>query len=263
MLREIGGVSAIGLCGWLIVGGSADYSRTVDRPPAEVAAAIADLDIRQAPGSPGTDPMASGGELPTFVVETTPTAVNYVVMAHGEVAVRMIARLTPIDGGRLTRVTASVERGPAPDDYVSPAFRSTGITLGLFAAMLEDEIDDLVFKIGPWGPHCDEVMARFETRNMANGGMHQPSGLTDAVAGTAKAVMSISMLDKELKAAGCPQNANADAPRDKDGFIEVKDTMSAGGGRSAPSAPIYHEGGGSNYSPKSATRPTTDLRKFR
>jgi hypothetical protein len=202
------------------------YERVVDRPPAAVAAGIADLDIRDAPGSPGTDPGASGGTLPTFTVERGDDRVSYLVHAGGEVAVRMTAWLEPLDGGRRTRVTTSVERGPAPDDLVSPAFRSKGITLGLFAAMLEEELDDLVFAIGPWGPHCDAVMARFEARNMANVAMHQPSGLTDAIAGTAKAAMSISAMDKELKIAGCPANAHSDAPRGKDGFIEVSDTMS-------------------------------------
>ena len=258
MLREIGGLSVIGLCGWLVVGGSADYSRVVDRPPHEVAEAIADLDIRQAPGSPGTDPIASGGELPTFKVETAPDEVRYVVLAGGEVAVRMIAHLAPIDGGARTMVTASVERGPARDDIVSPAFRSPGLTLGLFATLLEDEIDKLVFHVGPWGPHCDAVMARFEARNMANEGMHQPTGLTDAVAGTAKAVMSISMLDKELKLAGCPQSANANAPRDADGFTEVRDTMSAG------TAPVHRRNEERPVpSPEAATKPTTDLGKYR
>ncbi len=251
MLRMAGGAALLGGLGWMLV--PASYHRTVDRPPHEVAAAIADLDIRDAPGSPGTDPMASGGELPTFVVETAPNEVSYIVMAHGEVAVRMIATLTPIDGGARTKVTASVERGPAPDDYVSPAFRSTGITLGLFAALLEDELDDLVFKIGPWGPHCDVVFQRFENRNLANGAMNQPTGLTDAVAGTAKGVMSISMLDKELKAAGCPPNANGDAPRDEDGFIEVRDTLSAG---NPPSVRVHHDR-------ESATKPTTDLGNYR
>ena len=202
MLREVCGVAVIGGLGWLMV--PTGYSRTVDRPPAEVAAAIADLDIREAPGSPGTDPLASGGTLPTFTVESAPDRVSYVVMAKGEVAVRMTAWLKPIDGGARTRVTTSYQRGPAPDDYVSPAFRSKGITLGLFSAMLEDELDNLVFNVGAWGPHCDAVMANFETRNLGNFEQHHPQNLKQGIAGTAKAVMSISMLDKELKAAGCP-----------------------------------------------------------
>ena len=65
------------------------YSRTVDKPPAEVAAALADLDIRNAPGAPGTDPMSSGGQVPDFRVESAPDHVSYIVMAHGEVAMTM------------------------------------------------------------------------------------------------------------------------------------------------------------------------------
>ena len=260
MLRVAGCAAVLGGLGWMMVPG--DFERTVDRPPAEVAAAIADLDIRDAPGSPGTDPSASGGSLPLFTVESAPDHVSYIVTAHGQVATRMTAWLEPVDGGTRTRVTTSVERGPAPDDYVSPAFRSKGVTLALFSTLLEDQLDQLVFKVGPWGPHCDAVMERFEARNIANGGLHQPSGLTDAVAGTAKAAMSISMLDKELKAAGCPANANAnsDAPRDRDGFAAIRSDMGSG-----PSAPVYDDSGhdAAPPSPKAATTPATDLSKYR
>ena len=54
----------------------------------------------------------------------------FIVYSRDKVATRMIAHLEPLDGGRRTRVWAEVERGDAPDELVSPAFRSTGITLG-------------------------------------------------------------------------------------------------------------------------------------
>jgi hypothetical protein len=223
MIRVAACAAMLGALGWLVA--PSGYERTVDRAPADVAEAIADLDIRDAPGSPGTDPSASGGVLPSFRVETAPDHVSYVVMGHSEVATRMTAWLKPIDSGKRTRVTTSVERGPAPDDYVSPAFRSKSITMTLFSTLLDDELDDLVFKIGPWGPHCDAVMARFEARNLANGDQHHPTSFKSALAGTAKAVMSISMLDKELKAVGCPQSANEDAKLDADGFAEMSNEM--------------------------------------
>ena len=248
MLRELCGVSVIGVLGWMMVGGVSGYSRVVDKSPTDVAAAIADLDIRHAPGSPGTDAMASGGELPTFSVESAPDHVTYIVMAHGQVATRMTAWLEPIDGGKRTRVTASVDRGSAPDDYVSPAFRSTGITMGLFTAMLEDQLDSLVFKIGPWGPHCDAVMARFENGEM----QPPPQTITQGIAQTARLTMSLGQLDKELKAAGCPPNANGDAPRDRDGFTPVRSQLSDS---PSPSEPPFD--------PRIATKPATDLGRYR
>lgn len=193
--------------GWWYFG-SQGYSRVVDRPPADVANALLDLDIRDAPGAPGTDPTASGGVAPAFTVERGPDRVEYVVHAGSQVATRMIAHLQPVDGGKRTKVWAEVIRGPAPDDLVSPAFRSTGITLGLFAALLEDDLDKLVFKVGEWGPKCDEIMARFERRNEQNTRQHNPQTIGEGFAGGAQAAMSISAMDKDLKIAGCPQNAN-------------------------------------------------------
>ena len=61
MLRESGAafvILALGAWATGVLGGG--YSRTVDKPPAQVVAALADLDIRNAPGAPGTDPLAAG-----------------------------------------------------------------------------------------------------------------------------------------------------------------------------------------------------------
>jgi len=210
MLREgfvIGILDIAGYCAAFGFGSS--YSRVVDRPPADVAVALADLDIRDQPGAPGTDPTASGDVLPTFTVESKPDSVTWFVMSGDKVAVRMIAHLEPIDGGKRTKVTAEVDRGDAPDDYVSPAFRSTGVAMGLFSAALEGELDELAFPVKEWGPRCDEIIARFEQRNAANTDQHNPQSMSQAFAGTSKAVMSIAAMDKELKAAGCPQNRDA------------------------------------------------------
>jgi hypothetical protein len=50
-------------------------------------------------------------------------------MSRDKVVTTMIANFKSIDNGRQTQVTAPVERGNAPDDFVAPAFRSYGITL--------------------------------------------------------------------------------------------------------------------------------------
>lgn len=252
MLREAVVIGLLGAAGWWAAssfGGS--YSRVVDRSPSDVASALSDLDIRDQPGAPGTDPTASGGILPTFTVESSPGSVTWFVMSGDKVATRMIAHLEPVDGGAKTKVTAEVVRGDAPDDFVSPAFRSKSVTMGLFSAALEDELDELVFKIGAWGPHCDAIMAKFEQRNAANTDQHNPGSMGQAIAGTSKAVMSIAAMDKELKAAGCPQNssnANYEPALGMSGPVERLPS-------SAETAP--------NIRPEDAAKPTTDLSRYR
>lgn len=246
MLREGVVVCLIGVAGyWASTGLGGGYSRVVDRPPAQVAAALADLDIRDQPGVPGTDASASGGVLPTFTVERAADSVTWLVMSGDKVAVRMIAHLQPVDGGARTKVTAEVERGDAPDDYVSPAFRSKGVTMGLFSMALEDDLDELVFPAKEWGPRCDEIMARFEQRNAANFDQHNPQSLGQAFAGSSKAVMSIAAMDKELEAAGCPQKATSNA------FV----TPTAELREDEAPPPVAR--------PQDATKPTTDLSRFR
>ena len=239
---------ALGVWSSGVMGGG--YSRTVDKPPAEVAAALADLDIRNAPGAPGTDPMSSGGQVPDFRVESALDHVSYIVMAHNEVAITMTAWLKPIDGGKRTKVTATVIRGPAPDDYVSPAFRSNGITMGLFATQLEGEIDKLVFPPGKWTAECDAIVARFEAGNEAMGmGMNGGSGsLTQAMGNTAKFSMRLGQYDKELKTAHCPQ------PDNPNEFHDVKSTLTDNG--SPPMPPEIAA------RPADMARPTTDLGKY-
>lgn len=253
MLRESGAaVVIVALGAWAtgMLGGG--YSRTVDKPPAEVAAALADLDIRNAPGAPGTDPLASGGQLPTFSVETAPDHVSYVVMAHGQVAMTMTAWLKPVDGGKRTKVTASVRRGPAPDDYVSPAFRSTGITMGLFAAELEGDLDKLVFPPGKWTAECDAIVARFEAGNDDMSMNRDSESLKQAIGNTARSAMRLGQFDKELKAAHCPQPDNK--------FHDVSAKLSDGGSPSAP-PPMVRPSDPS--SPADSARPTINLDKYR
>ena len=187
--------------GWYVVGSSASgFSREVDRPPAAVAAAIADLDIRRQPGSPGTDPAASGGVAPIFRHEQTAEGVVFTVYSRDKVATRMIAHLEPLDGGRRTRVWAEVERGDAPDDLVSPAFRSTGITLGLFNAALGDELDDLVSPPRRSAAECQELERR----------LLEASAPTDR--NPLRAIAAVRAVAAELRSRGCDTRAHADAP---------------------------------------------------
>jgi hypothetical protein len=134
-------LAPVALGGWYVTSGSGGgFSQEVDKSPQQVLAEISDLDIRRQPGAPGTDPAASGGVPSEFRTERTADGITFVVMSGNQVATRMIARLEPLDGGRRTRVTAQVVRGDAPDERVAPAFRSNGVTLGLFSAALRDEL---------------------------------------------------------------------------------------------------------------------------
>ncbi|MFA6113024.1 MAG: hypothetical protein WC729_03510 [Sphingomonas sp.] len=116
------------------------YSRDIDRPVGDVIAAIQDGDIRRQPGEPGTDAVRSGGVLPVINAWRTADSVTWIVKSRDQTAMTMTAKLTPTHGGAGTRLTAWVEKGNADPDYVSPAFRSPGITRGLFVGMLEKEL---------------------------------------------------------------------------------------------------------------------------
>jgi hypothetical protein len=137
-------LAPVALGGWYVTSGpGGGFSQEVDKSPQQVLAAISDLDIRRQPGAPGTDAAASGGIPSEFRTERTAEGITFVVMSGNQVATRMIARLEPLDGGRRTRVTAQVVRGDAPDERIAPAFRSNGVTLGLFSAALRDELTGL------------------------------------------------------------------------------------------------------------------------
>ena len=107
-------------CSWIGNG----YSHVVDRPQSEVVAALEDLDISAQPGNPGTDPSRSGGVKPDIRLEKASDHMTWWVMAGDKVATIMTVTFEQLDGGKRTRVTTSVKRGDAPDDIVSPAFRS-------------------------------------------------------------------------------------------------------------------------------------------
>lgn len=165
-------LKALGLLAPLVAGGlyfaggfGGGYHRDVDRTPAQVMEALADLDVRTQPGAPGTDPAASGGVEPVFRTERTGDSISYVVLSGDKVATRMTAHLEPLDGGARTRVTATVERGDAPDDFVSPAFRSRGITMALFSMAIESELNRLVAPPAKTAEECQELEQRLLLAN--------------------------------------------------------------------------------------------------
>src|SRR4051812_30210171 len=223
--------------GWYVVGGSgAGLSREVNRPPAAVAAAIADLDIRRQPGSPGTDPAASGGVAPVFRHEQTAEGMVFTIYSGDKVATRMIAHLEPLDGGRRTRVWAEVERGDAPDALVSPAFRSTGITLGLFNAALGDELDDLASPPRRSAAECQELERELLEANAPRD--QNPL----------RAIAAVRAVAAELRSRGCDTHAHADEP-----FQPMVSRM----GNAPPSAMAAPPAEGVSFAPG---RPMVDVR---
>lgn len=186
-------LAPVALGGWYFAGGSGggSFSQEVDKSPQQVLAAISDLDIRQQPGSPGTDPAASGGVRQEFRTERTADGISFVVMSGNQVATRMIAHIEPLDGGRRTRVTAEVVRGDAPDDRIAPAFRSNGITLGLFSAALRDELDDLTSPPRKSREECNQLERQLLEANAPADG--NPMGAIRAVQG----------VERELRSRGC------------------------------------------------------------
>lgn len=218
----------VAIGGFYLFGGfDGNYTRTVGKPPEAVALALSDLDITEQPGSPGTDPSRSGGIKPAFRFKRDGNTLTWTVMSGDQVATRMSAFLEPLDDGKKTRITTKVERGDAPDDFVSPAFRSTGLTMGLFAMALESELDELVVGKG-WGPQCDKLMEEFTNRNMADVDLHTHSGGMDAIGDVAKTGLRLNAMDGQLKAAGCNPDVQS---RTGQAFVPVESRMSEGPAR--------------------------------
>jgi len=211
---------AVAAGGWYAAGLVGNgYSRVVDRPEAQVVAALEDLDITAQPGNPGTDSSRSGGVLPDIRLEKAQDRMTWWVMSGNKVAVKMTATLLPIDGGARTRVTTSVERGDAPDDVVSPAFRSTGITSGLFSAAVEGELDKLVAPPHASEEFCRELMEKFVASNEANReSAGEPHSLGQAIGAGAKTVIRLNAMEAELRRQGCPTESSS-------GFKKVESRM--------------------------------------
>jgi hypothetical protein len=195
-------MAPVAAAGWYFAGGAghASFTRDVDRPPAQVAAAIADLDIRRQPGTPGTDPAASGGVRQDFRTERSADGVTWTVWSNDKVAVRMIAHLEPLDGGRRTRIRAEVVRGDAPDEQVSPAFRSTGTTLGLFGNALNGEVDAMLAPPRKSREACNALERQLLEANAPADGNPMRS------------IAVVGAVERELRNQGCDTRAHANEP---------------------------------------------------
>lgn len=149
-------------------------------------------------------------------------------MSAGKLAVRLTATFAPLDDGRRTRVTAMVERGDAPDDFVSPAFRSKGLAMALFSGVLESELNELTAP--PSNPAaCAELHARWRWALGSTDQMHQDN-LTDAVGDTITTVMKLSAYDAEMRRNGC-------SPAGGNDFKPIENRMDMTQSRQVP-----HEG---------------------
>ena len=242
------GKAFISLCGVAVPAaylmgafGGGGIDRVVGASPAQVRTALMDLDIRNAPGEPAIDSMRSGGVEPTFQLTQEGDDMVWTVMSGKDVAVRMIAHLEPVEGGSKTRVTADVQRGNAPDDFVAPAFRSKGITLGLFSIVLEDELDDLVRPADASAETCQKIRDEFTN----SGPMQEERGF----AAVAKIGLKLSALESRLKAAGCDTGFGK--------FEKVSNQISA----DHLSAPIVAEREHSGAVSFEAGKPMVDLSK--
>jgi hypothetical protein len=198
------------------------YARDIPRPPAEVMDALADLDISAQPGSPGTEASRSGGVQPVFLVEREEDRMIWTVMSGDKVAIRMTAVVKGSKAG--SRVTAFVERGNAPDELVSPAFRSTGITMGLFGSALDDELGELTAAAAADPAVCEALLERFEMENMALGAGVDTDDLGRAIGTTAKIAVQLRAQQEELQRVGCATKRSHGG----DKFETVTDSMGAG-----------------------------------
>lgn len=188
------------------------FPKEVEGSPAKVMNEFADLDIRELPGSPGTTAEAAGGVTPIFTTRRHGNRIEWVVTSGSQVAMTMIATFDPVDGGKRTLVTPSIERGPAPDEFVSPAFRDRGVTMGLFQSALQAELDEM--NAPGWDPHCDEL--RDQLFATADGGLPNDVGLGP------QAIAKLHKINRELLAAGCNPDK---APGAGEGFRRVESQM--------------------------------------
>lgn len=186
--------------------GTGGYSRTVSRPPAEVMAALERLDITAQPGAPGSTAAAAGGVKPLFRLAKGPDRMTWYVMSGDKVATAMTASFDPVDGGRGTRIRTAVERGDAPDDVVSPAFRSKGLTMALFGMAIEGQVNKLVAPPAASAETCQKLIDAMTDDNRLALGNGQPGNLTQGFANGAHTLMRLNAMEAELRRNGCDTN---------------------------------------------------------
>ncbi|MDB5678779.1 MAG: hypothetical protein JWM94_1781 [Sphingomonas bacterium] len=197
----------MGLLAMALAGCGNGYSHVVDKPQSEVVAALEDLDITAQPGNPGTDPKASGGTLPDIRLEKAADHMTWWVMSGDKVAISMTANFEPLDGGKRTRVTTSVARGDAPDDSVSPAFRSVGITSGLFSLAVEGELNKLTDGPRASAEDCREMIEKWREAGEAEAEMRpqeRPQNLSQAIGEGARNTIKLQAMADALRRRGCP-----------------------------------------------------------
>ena len=208
---------ALGGCNWIGNG----YSHVVDRPQADVVAALEDLDISAQPGSPTSDPSLSGGVKPDIRLEKAADHMTWWVMAGNKVATTMTATFEAVDGGKRTRVTTSVKRGDAPDDVVSPTFRSTGVTTALFSMAVEGEINKLTDGPRASAADCRRMIEAWRVageNEMMDRPRDNPKNLTQAIAAGARTSIKLQAMADALRRAGCSTSGNGD-------FVPVSSEM--------------------------------------
>jgi hypothetical protein len=211
MFKGIAAVLLLVFAGGYFAGafGPQAYSRTVSRPPAQVMAALEDLDLTAQPGAPGSTAEAAGGTKPLFRMARTGNQMTWWVMSGDKVATAMTATFEPVDEGRATLIRTAVERGDAPDDFVSPAFRSKGLTMALFAMAVEGEVNKLVQPASASAEDCQKLLDGFAERNMAAIDRH-PQGFKQGMAEGAKNIMRLHAMEAELRRNGCDTNQDGD-----------------------------------------------------
>jgi hypothetical protein len=225
----VGGGAIVGLGLYLHSAFGPSYTRNVGKPPAEVREALRDLDIRNAPGEPASDPSRSGGIEPVFQLSETGNDMVWTITSGNQVAVKLIAHLEPTDGGQHTKVTAEVERGDAPDDHVAPAFRSTSLTRSLFGLVLDQELDQMNVTQARDSESCQKIMDDFQASGPQWGEDQRGFG------GVAKTALRLNALEGKLKAAGCPTGFQGK-------FEPVSNEMGEGGSPPPTAAEDHRDG---------------------
>ncbi len=199
------------------------YPRTVDGSPAEIMRELADLDVREQPGAPG-----STSEIRRRGDPALPPSAG-----------RGAARLDrderhrgrhdddrDVRAGRRRRahrIMASVVRGDAPEAYTSPAFRSEGLTQALFEAALDTELNELA--AAGWGPECDAIRDELMLSASVEGmDVAAAESVPERMVAVGKAAGRLAEVRRQLIARGC----NPDAPNPAagaDGFVPVRSSM--------------------------------------
>ena len=210
MFRGMGMLAALLFAGGYVAGafGPRSYSRTVSRPPAQVMAELRTLDIPAQPGAPGSTAEAAGGTKPLFRLATAGDRMTWYVMSGDKVATAMTAQLEPVNGGTATRIRTSVERGDAPDDLVSPAFRSNELAMALFGTAIEGRVNRLTVSTVASQVGCDKLFERLTEDDLAADSAGRPASFAGAMGDGARTIVRLNAVEAEMRRNGCDRNAD-------------------------------------------------------